>query len=151
MTITNRSAPRATIVPILVYQDVDAALDWLQRVGFVERLRALGPDGRVTHAQLDFGEGSVMIGKEAGPFHRPPAGIVSQLVHVAVTDADAHFDRAKSAGLSVLREPATMPFGERQYTLQDLEGHWWVFSQHVADLAPEDWGAQSASAATPAG
>jgi uncharacterized glyoxalase superfamily protein PhnB len=37
-----------------------------------------------------------------------------------------------------------MPFGERQYTVQDHAGHWWTFSQHVADLAPEDWGAVSA-------
>ncbi len=38
-----------------------------------------------------------------------------------------------------------MPFGERQYTVVDLAGHWWTFSQHVADLAPEDWGALSAT------
>ena len=39
--IPNRSAPTAAIVPILVYEDVGEALEYLSRVfGFEERLRA---------------------------------------------------------------------------------------------------------------
>lgn len=42
--VVNRSAPRATVVPILVYEDVAAAVDWLcDAFGFTERLRAAGP------------------------------------------------------------------------------------------------------------
>jgi len=37
--ITNRSAPSATVVPILIYEDVGQAIDWLCRAfGFSERL-----------------------------------------------------------------------------------------------------------------
>jgi uncharacterized glyoxalase superfamily protein PhnB len=40
----NRAAPNATVVPILVYEDVEAALDFLVRAfRFAERLRAHGP------------------------------------------------------------------------------------------------------------
>ena len=46
----NRSAPRA-VVPILVYEDVGKAIDWLcDTFGFRERLRAAIPGGSVTHA-----------------------------------------------------------------------------------------------------
>jgi len=39
--IVNRSAPRATVVPVLVYEDVGKAIDWLcGAFGFEERLRA---------------------------------------------------------------------------------------------------------------
>lgn len=39
--MTNRSAPDATIVPILVYEDVAKASEWLCRViDFTKRLRA---------------------------------------------------------------------------------------------------------------
>ena len=49
--VINRSAPRATVVPILVYEDVAKAIDWLcDTFGFTERLRAAGPGGSVTHA-----------------------------------------------------------------------------------------------------
>ena len=148
---TNRSAPTATIVPILVYADVEAAITWLRGLGFTERLRAPGPDGRVTHAQLNFGDGSVMIGRQGGPFRVPAKDSVSQLVNVTVEDLDKHYAREKAVGAQILREPATMPFGERQYTVADPEGHWWTFSQHVADLAPEDWGARGVGGVPHAG
>ena len=36
----NRSAPSAAVIPILVYPDVRAAVEWLQTVfGFVERVQ----------------------------------------------------------------------------------------------------------------
>jgi uncharacterized glyoxalase superfamily protein PhnB len=146
---TNRSAPTATIVPILVYADVEAAIAWLCGLGFTERLRATGPDGRVSHAQLSFGEGSVMIGREGGPFRAPSKDSASHLVHVTVEDVDAHHMRADDLGVEILRKPTTMPFGERQYTVMDSEGHRWTFSQHVADLAPEEWGARSARSPGP--
>lgn len=57
--VVNRSAPRATVVPILVYEDVGRAIDWLcDTFGFRERLRAGAPGSGITHAQLDIGEGA---------------------------------------------------------------------------------------------
>jgi len=41
--IVNRSAPSGTVVPVLVYEDVATAIDWLcGAFGFRERLRAAG-------------------------------------------------------------------------------------------------------------
>ncbi len=142
--IMNRSAPTATIVPILIYEDVEQAIDWLCRAfGFSERLRA-ERDGVIGHAQLTFAEGAIMLGRQGGPFRSPQANEVTQYVHVTVSDVDRHFEHAKQCGARVVQPPTDMPFGERQYTAQDYAGHWWTFSQHVADLAPEDWGAVSA-------
>src|SRR5213594_727012 len=36
--------------------------------------------------------------------------------------------------------PPDYPFGERQYTAEDLGGHTWTFSESIADVAPEEWG-----------
>jgi uncharacterized glyoxalase superfamily protein PhnB len=141
---TNRSAPAATIVPILVYEDVGQAIDWLCRAfGFTERLR-MERDGVIGHAQLAFGDGAIMIGRQGGPFRAPQGEAVSAYVHVTVDDADAHCARAKQHGARIVQGPHDMPFGERQYTALDLAGHRWTFSQHIADVAPEDWGAVSA-------
>ena len=144
----NRSAPTATVVPILVYPDVGQAVDWLcHTFGFSERLR-LARDGVIGHAQLAVGEGAIMLGRQGGPFRSPvPQGDeVSSYVHISVEDVDQHFAHTKACGARILKEPVTMPFGERQYTVVDPAGHWWTFSQHVADLAPEEWGAVSAPA-----
>ena len=38
--IDNRSLPTATVIPVLVYPDVRAAVEWLtEAFGFVERVR----------------------------------------------------------------------------------------------------------------
>ena len=146
-TIKNRSAPSATVTPILVYEDVGEAIEWLRRAfGFTEKLRA-EHSGSVVHAQLDVGECSIMIGRHGGPFRAPqePA-TVSAYVLVDVDDVDKHFARAKANGAQIVFEPKNLPFGERAYTTRDHAGHWWTFSQHIADVAPEEWGATVAPA-----
>ena len=140
--VVNRSSPGATVVPILVYEDVGKAIEWLCRTfGFRERLRAAGPGGSVTHAQLEVAGGAVMLGRQGAEFRPPRPGEVSQFLHIHVEDVDQHFENARRCGARILKTPTDMPFGERQYTVEDLGGHRWTFSQSVADVAPEKWGA----------
>ena len=143
--IVNRSAPAATVVPILIYADVARAIDWLRDAfGFTERLRA-DHGGVVQHAQLVVGDGAIMMGRQGAEYRAPRPGEVQQYVVVTVDDADAHFERAKKAGARIVQAPHDTPFGERQYTVEDPEGHRWTFSQSVADVAPERWGAKAAA------
>src|ERR1017187_4442092 len=151
--IVNRSAPGGDIVPSLIYNDVAKAIEWLCDVfGFTERLRVTGADGKVGHAQLAIGQGGVLLGgpRQGQGFAsspdnaelRPPRpNEVSQTLSVHVDDVDRHYQRAKQGGARILSPPTTCPFGERQYTAADLDGHRWTFSQSVADVKPEEWGA----------
>jgi uncharacterized glyoxalase superfamily protein PhnB len=140
--LVNRSAPTATVVPVLIYEDVSKAIDWLCKAfGFTERLRAPDRNGRITHAQLTIGECAIMLGGHGSIFHPPRPSEVNQYVMVHVADVDRHFDRAKVSGARILQSPADQPFGERQYAAEDLAGHLWTFSQHVDDVAPAEWGA----------
>jgi uncharacterized glyoxalase superfamily protein PhnB len=143
--VENQSAPSATVVPILVYADVAKAVAWLcNAFGFVERLR-VEHGGGVNHAQLVVGsDGAIMLGRQGAEYRPPRTGEVCQFVHIAVDDVDRHYEHAKAAGARILAPPHDMPFGERQYTAEDPEGHRWVFSQHVADVPPERWGAKLA-------
>ena len=142
MKIVNRSAPAATVVPILIYEDVAKAIGWLcEAFGFSERLRAVRPDGKVLHAQLSIGQGAVMLGAQGAEFSPPHSTEVSQYVLVHVDDVDLHFERAKRFGARIVHQPADMPFGERVYTAEDLGGHRWTFSQSIADVPLEKWGA----------
>jgi uncharacterized glyoxalase superfamily protein PhnB len=143
--IVNRSAPTATIVPVVIYEDVGKAIDWLcGAFGFTERLRAGGRDGRATHAQLSVGEGAVMLGAQGAEFRPPRSDEVNQYVLVRVEDVDRHFEHAQRSGARIVHQPTNMPFGERVYTAQDFAGHRWTFSQSIADVAPEQWGATEA-------
>lgn len=140
--ISNRSAPSAAIVPILIYPDVNAALEWLcDAFGFRERLRAADGRGVIGHAQLVSGTGDIMIGRAGGPYVAPEGDRVHQYVLVAVNDVDAHFEHARARGARIIEPPADMPFGTRHYTAADPAGHWWTFSQNIADVPPDAWGA----------
>jgi uncharacterized glyoxalase superfamily protein PhnB len=129
--IENRSVPSATVIPVLGYPDVAAASEWLcNAFGLRERLR-IG-DHR---AQLVVADGAVILTQRAegeGGGHA---------VHVRVEDADAHHERAAAGGARILNPPADYPYGERQYTAEDLGGHRWTFSQSIADVDPASWGA----------
>jgi len=138
---SNRSAPSATVVPILVYADVGRAVEWLTwAFGFVERLR-VEHDGQVLHAQLNISDGAIMLGRQGAEYRPPRRGEVVQYVHVTVDDVDEHHKRAARFGAKIVAAPADKPFGERQYTAEDPEGHRWTFSQHVEDVLPSRWGA----------
>jgi uncharacterized glyoxalase superfamily protein PhnB len=140
--MTNRSAPPGTFVPVLIYADVAKAIDWqCGAFGFTERIRiGPGPDGTVHRAQLAFGGGAVVVTGPRAELRPPDRDGVSHVVHVQVEDVERHFEHAKQFGARIVSMPTTFPFGERQYSAMDLEGHHWVFSESVADVAPEEWG-----------
>jgi uncharacterized glyoxalase superfamily protein PhnB len=62
---------------------------------------------------------------------------------VRVEDVNGHHEHARSSGAQILQSPTDYPYGERQYTVEDLGGHHWSFSQSIADVAPEEWGGVS--------
>jgi uncharacterized glyoxalase superfamily protein PhnB len=126
--------PPAAIIPELAYPDVPEAVAWLCRAfGFVERLR-IG-DHR---AQLSYGSGSLIVTRRQGA--PAPDAAATHAIMVRVADAGSHYEQARRAGATILSPPANHPYGERQYTAEDLAGHRWTFSQTIADVDPAEWG-----------
>jgi len=130
--------------PMISYEDVAAAIDWLgDAFGFQESGERFSDDeGRVTHAELSLGGAIVMLGWP-GPAYRSPKRHAQECeqaarwlatpwvvdgVHVEVANLDTHYERARAAGATILREPEDLPFG-RLYSAADLEGNRWMFMQ----------------------
>jgi uncharacterized glyoxalase superfamily protein PhnB len=133
----NRSIPASVVIPVLIYPDVRAAVEWLTTAfGFVERVQ-IGENHR---SQLTIGEGAVIVGDVRHDRRPPRAGEVTHSVMVRIDDVDAHCECARSHGARILSEPVDFEYGERQYTAEDPAGHQWTFSQTIADVAPEQWG-----------
>jgi uncharacterized glyoxalase superfamily protein PhnB len=136
----NRSIPTATVVPVLIYADVRGAVAWLSAAfGFTERVR-IGEDHR---AQLQFGDGAVIVADVRHGRRPPQPGAPTHSVLVRVDDARAHCEHAREHGAEILMEPTDFEYGERQYAARDPEGHEWTFSETLADVAPEEWGGQT--------
>jgi uncharacterized glyoxalase superfamily protein PhnB len=136
------------VIPYLFYEDVAAAVAWLcEAFDFTETLRHTASDGTVTHVELTCGGESIMLGVvDRGEGHalgyRAPRGEPhTSFVLLMIPDVDAHFERAVHAGAAVIAPPEDKPYGQRQYTAEDPEGHRWAFSEQVRDVLPEEWGA----------
>jgi uncharacterized glyoxalase superfamily protein PhnB len=122
-----------------MYEDPAAALDWLVGAfGFVERFRHVGEDRWVDHAELQVGEGLVMLGRPSAEYRSPRSlGGATALVHVYVDSIREHCERARAAGATIRREPEEKPYGTIQYSAADPEGHLWLFSEQVREPDPE--------------
>ena len=66
-------------------------------------------------------------------------GYGTQSLTVFVDDVDAHVATAKSAGAKVVEDVHETVYGERQYGVEDLDGHHWLFSQHAREVSPDEW------------
>ena len=87
---SNRSIPRATVIPVLAYPDVNQAGAWLcDAFGFGVRLR-IG-NHRV---QLNVGDGAVIL-REMRPGEAGAAMGLGHSVTIRVENADLHRSRAK--------------------------------------------------------
>jgi uncharacterized glyoxalase superfamily protein PhnB len=137
-------SPRIT--PYLLYEDCAAAIDWLSSAfGFREVLRITGDAGAVTHAELRLEEGAVYIGHPGADYRSPNrSGTRTSLTHVYVDDVDAHCERARAAGATVIAEPHEPGYGDRRYDVEDLEGQLWLFATRLSDPPPDEWGATAA-------
>jgi uncharacterized glyoxalase superfamily protein PhnB len=130
---TNRSAPIATVIPVLTYPDVRAAVEWLTAAfGFQERVRV----GENHRSQMRFGDGDLIVADTGSHRSAPVPGQVVASVMVRVPDARAHCAHARSAGARILMEPTDFEYGERQYEAFDLAGHLWTFTETIDDVDP---------------
>jgi uncharacterized glyoxalase superfamily protein PhnB len=132
------------IVPFIGYEDAAAAIEWLaQAFGFVEdRSARYEEGGTITHAELELGGARIYLSTPsdyASPLRMREESELARRAYdnpwvidghfVRVDDVDAHYERARAAGATILREPEEPGIGQRIYSAEDLEGHRWMFGQ----------------------
>ena len=131
--LSNRSAPPATVTPLLVYDDVRAAVTWLEAAfGFEERVRI----GDAHRAQMRVGmDGAVVLIRVT-----PDGRGKTHLIKVRVPEVDSAFARALEGGARVVEDLTTWEYGERSGVDEDLGGHRRELTQTLRDVEPEERG-----------
>jgi uncharacterized glyoxalase superfamily protein PhnB len=134
------------IVPFIGYEDAAGAIDWLERAfGFEEdRSARHESEGAIGHAELEFEGARIYLSTPDGyanPLHLRESSELARRAYdnawvidghfVEVEDADAHCERARAAGATILRELEEPGIGFRIYTAEDPEGHRWMFGQRL--------------------
>ena len=124
--------PYPAVCPYLFYEDGPTALRFLvEAFGF--RVRHEPNPKTFGHAEIEIGDGGVvMLGTPGDVGTRGRWGGV----HTYVDDVDAHCERARQAGATIVSEPTNMPYGDRSYETRDTEGNSWWFAQQLTTPSP---------------
>jgi len=131
------------IISALFYDDPASALEWLSKAfGFKTRSSFPDADGNIMHAEMEVVDSVIMLGPASSneKWRSPNSmqGCMNQCLCVYVDEVDAHCERARQAGATILSEPEDKFYGDRSYEAQDFEGHRWIFAQHIRDVSLEE-------------
>ena len=128
--------------PYLCVSDAKAAIEfYVSAFGATEAFRLEDADGRLGHAELEFGGTTVMLSDEypeMGVKSASTLGATPVTLYLRFEDADAVVARAHELGCSVESEVQDHFYGERSGTIRDPFGHRWVIGTHIEDVSPEE-------------
>jgi PhnB protein len=122
-----------TVAPWVVTDDTGAFLDFVSQAFEGEELaRVVTEDGLIGHGEIRVGDTVVLAFDR-----RPDWPVMPSLLRIFVSDADAAFARAMTAGAVVVTALDNNAFGQRGGRIKDPFGNiWWVVSQ--VEEVPED-------------
>lgn len=129
------STTGTAVIPVLVYEDIEAAHEYLVRVfGFTSGGLHRADDGTVVHGEVRNGDAPIWLHAVTAEHEMASprgAGASHGGLEVMVPDVDAHFARSVAAGAAVDREPEDQDYGLREYGARDPENHRWWFSSPI--------------------
>lgn len=116
-----------TLTPRLFASDVAGLVKFLQHT-----FAAIGELREGSPTQLQLGDSMVMVSddsiREANP----------AFLYVYVSDTDATYARAISAGAESIEAPADLAYGDRRCMVRDVWGNTWQIATHLETLTPEE-------------
>lgn len=126
----------------LAVKDAAKAIDFYREAfGATEKFRLTDPSGRIGHAELDFGAGTLMLADEFPEYGiRGPKSLggTTVTIHLHVDNADAVVERAVKAGASLERPVADQFYGERSGCFIDPFGHRWNIGHSIEEVSPAE-------------
>ncbi len=131
-----------SITPYLIIKGAAKAIDFYKKAfGAVELFRMAGPDGKIGHAEMKFGDSPIMLADEhpeMGALSPQTVGGSSVGMMFYVEDVDTRFNQAVAAGAKVERPVKDQFYGDRSGTLVDPFGHKWTIGTHKEDVPPAE-------------
>lgn len=129
-----------TVTPQLTLDEAGAAIDWYARaLGAEEVMRALGPDGKIMHAELRIGDSRIMVNDAVMGVKGPKAiGGSPASLWIYVADCDSLYNRAVGAGAQVRMPMGDQFWGDRCGSFTDPAGYLWTIATRKEDLTREE-------------
>jgi len=130
-----------TVTPQLTLDNAAQAIDWYKKaLGADEVSRAVGPDGKILHAEVRIGNSRIFLNDAMMGGKGPKAiGGSPASLWIYVEDCDALFNRAVAAGAQGLMGQMQDQFwGDRAGSITDPQGYMWTIATRKEDLSPEE-------------
>jgi uncharacterized glyoxalase superfamily protein PhnB len=106
-------------------------------LGFQKRSVATDSAGEIKHAQLTFGDSTILVfpvqdfaSQKLVAHPDQVGGLETQACYLVVADVEAHFARAKASGTNIIFDVRGGPYGGKGYAGRDPEGHVWIFGTY---------------------
>lgn len=136
------SGTAQTIAPYIIVNGAERAIEfYTEALGGREMSRLTGPDGKIGHAELKFGDALLMLAEEHpdfGALSPHSVGGSPVRLHLTVDDTDVVVERAVAAGATILRPVKDEFYGERTGMILDPFGHAWFIATHIADVSTDE-------------
>jgi uncharacterized glyoxalase superfamily protein PhnB len=116
----------------LSYRDVDAAITWLEGLGFEATMRQQDNGGATIHAELRLGDAGVMVAPVDEPYETPNliGRSTGRGLYLLVDDVAALYGAALQAGGSSVFAPEKTEWGTERARVLDPEGYEWSFGTY---------------------
>lgn len=139
-TSTTQNRIREVFAYLRVKGAAEAVAFYTQAFGAKECFRLTEPNGRVGHAELDFGGTVIMLSDEYPEWNilGPQTHGVSVCIHLHVDNADAMAEQAIRAGAVMIRPAQDAFYGERSCVVRDPFGHEWLLGHEIEKVTPEE-------------
>src|SRR6202044_830530 len=115
---TSTTVTSTAVIPILVYEDIEAAHDFLVGTfGLASGGLHRRDDGTVVHGEVRNGDAAIWLHQVAADAEMASPRQASMShggLSVRIPDVDAHYARVKAAGARIEREPTNQPYGLRE-------------------------------------
>ncbi len=131
-----------TVQPYLIFKSASDAIDFYAKaLGATERMRMVGADGRIMHAEIQIGDSCVMMADEhpevdalsVQHFGGSPVSLMAYF-----EDCDTIYQQALAAGATSTREPTDQAYGDRMAGVKDPFGFRWYLATHIKDVSKEE-------------
>ena len=128
-----------TITATITVNDGAKAIEFYKKAfGATEKGRALGPDGKLMHAEIQIGTSRLMLNDEVMGNRSPQSyGGSPVAFYLYFENAEAALQKAVAAGGKQLMPVTDMFWGDRMGQFQDPFGYRWNVATHVKDLTQE--------------
>jgi PhnB protein len=130
------------VTPYLCVDGANEAIEFYSKVfGATERMRMPGPDGKIGHAEVQLGQGLIMLADphpEMGIRDPKDIGGSPVTISVYVENVDDVHKAAIDNGATELRGLEDQFYGDRSGQFEDPFGHKWSVATHVEDVPPEE-------------